>query len=134
VSIAAFWGKSVGYSEVGKHVTIETINGRIAVISKECFDYLYYRLDDFTAALKEDCIEYAIHLTNKPLLQYPDWYVSAVYDEWICKDDYGGWLFYDIVHGGIPMSSESIVMRNYIGKLRYMESEEFCKHFDITGE
>lgn len=57
--IAALWGTTVGYQELPESIFIEKNDGRVMVISHDTFDYLYYRLDDFTAALKEDCIEYA---------------------------------------------------------------------------
>lgn len=57
-SIAANWGTTVGCTELPTSVVIEMNDGRVIVISHDTFNYLYFKLDEYTAALKEDCINY----------------------------------------------------------------------------
>lgn len=141
MAIAAIWGTSVGYVESGYSVEIETVDGRFAVLKKHVFEYLYCKLDNFTAALKEDCIEYAVYDVNKPVLNYPEWYIEAVRDGQIQNDGYstprspnGNYVFYDYKSGEIPMSPTSIILRNHMGDLMYMEQNEFGKYYDTVGE
>jgi hypothetical protein len=133
MSIAAIWGTTVGYTETGYTVVVETIDSRIIVISRETFDHLYTRLDDFTAALKGDCIEYVVNDSDKDLLEYPEWFVDAVADGIIFTDGCGVDIFYD-ESGEIAMSPNSIILKNHVGDLRYMESDAFRKYYDTLEE
>lgn len=134
MAIAAMWGKSVGYTESEYSVMIETTDGRVANVSKDSFNYLYFKLDDFTAALKEDCIEYVINDAERDLFSYPEWYVDAVADGLIWEScDHGVDMFYD-ERGEIAMSQESIILRNFMGNIRYMERNDFDKYYDALGE
>jgi len=131
--IAAMWGTSVGYEESHYTVVITTTDGRVAVISKETFNYLYLRLDDYTAALKEDCISYTVYRTGRPLSHYPEWFIRAydngdIYEE----EDYEDFIFY-CEFGDIVMSSGSVVLRNFKGDLTYMERYQFDKYYDTLG-
>lgn len=131
MSIAAIWGTTVGYTEYNDTVGIETNDGRVSIISMSTFDYLYSRLDEFTAALKEDCIEYVVHYNGMPLCIYPEWYIEALYNGLIFNDD-GIYTFYDTC-GEIAMSPESIILRNFMGELMYMETVTFDKYYDTLG-
>jgi hypothetical protein len=139
--MAAMWGKAVGYTDDRYTITIETSDGRVMVVNREVFDCLYCRLDPFTAALREDCIEYVTYDVNKPILEYPEWYINAVRDGQICNDGYstprspnGNYIFYDVKVGEIPMSPTSVILRNYMGDLMYMEIGSFTQIYDIVGE
>lgn len=132
MAVAAMWGTSVGYSDYGDTVVIETIDGRVIVVRKHTFDFLYYRLDNFTASLKENCIEYIVNEDSKCLFDYPTWYVEAVEDGFIYVND-GVDMFYT-ESGEIAMSPNSIILRNYKGELMYMEANVFSKYYDTIGE
>jgi hypothetical protein len=129
---AAMWGKSVGYVENRGFVEIETIDGRIAVIKIDTFNYLYHRLDRFTAALKEDCIEYVTYDPDIDIQNYPDWFVEAMDDGWI-TNDYGTFIFLD-TNGELAMNPKDVVLRNFMGDLMYMNLDAFHKYYDTVGE
>lgn len=132
MTIAAFWGKSVGFTDYFNSVFIETPDGRARVIGSTTFDYLYYRLDPFTAALKEDCIEY---VTNEPIGEahdFPSWYFDAV-DDGVIFEEHGTVIFYE-ENGDVAMSPGSVILRNFEGRLRYMEFNDFIKYYDVQGE
>jgi hypothetical protein len=134
MSKAALWGKSVGYSEYDGYVTVETNDGRVAAINMDTFNHLYFRLDRFTAALKEDCIEYVIYETNLPLACYPDWFIEAYDNGYIYEEeDYSDFIFY-CKHGDIVMGNGSVVLMNFKGELNYMERYQFDKYYDILGD
>lgn len=98
MKVASLWGTSVGYTEYGDSVGIEHINGRYAVIRKETFDYLYCRLDDFNAALKEDCISYNILSFDNPSI--PDSVVLMNFKgDLMCMDHDEFTKYYDILEG-----------------------------------
>jgi hypothetical protein len=128
MSVAAIWGTTVGYTEYGDSITIETIDRRVAVIRKQTFNYLYCRLDDFTAALKEDCIEYVTYHPDKPISFYPDWFREAMDDGWI-TNDYGTFIFLED-SGELAMSPNDIILRNFMGDLMYVEESKFHKYYD----
>lgn len=134
MAIAALWGTTVGYSEAYEgRVTIETVDGRVAVVNKETFDYLYHKLDDFTAALKEDCIQYAINLyDDRCILEYPEWYVDACTDGIIYESCCTLMLYEE--SGEIAMSRNSVVLRNYKGELRHIEAYKFHQYYDTLRE
>ena len=134
MSIAALWGTTAGYTECGYGaVSIETNDGRVIVIKEETFEYLYFRLDDFTAALKDDCIEYVVNEPNKLMFEYPNWFVEAVSDGIIFEMCLGSYAFYDD-SGDIAMSPNSMVLRNYKGELMYMEPYKFYQYYDTLEE
>jgi hypothetical protein len=126
--IVALWGTSVGYTDYGETVGIETNDGRIAIIRKDTFDHLYYRLSEFVAALKEDCIQYAIVSYDKPVCDYPDWFVDACQKMQITQD-FGCYIFVDD-YGDIAISPDSVVLRNFKGELMHMEYDKFTKYYD----
>jgi hypothetical protein len=133
MSLAALWGTSVGYTESQHFVEIEMTDGRLMVVSKETFDYLYCRLDEFTAALKENCIEYAIYQPNMSFETCPQWYVQAIEDGFIyAEENYSDYIFY-CENGDIVMSPGSVVLRNFLGDLNYMEMWQFDKYYDLAG-
>ena len=131
---AALIGTTVGYTDYYNCMVLETNDGRIISVSKRTFDYLYYKLDSFTAALKDDCIEYEPNDPMIPDSERPAWYIDAelngdIYD--MC----GALMFrvnYD-TGDAIEMNMRSVVLRNYLGDLRYMEWEDFIKYYDVAG-
>lgn len=70
VNIAPLWDTSVGYTECNGTVWIETSNSRVAVVKSSTFDHLYYKLDEYTAAMKDDCIHYIEHSDYVELRNY----------------------------------------------------------------
>jgi hypothetical protein len=134
MSWAAMWGTSVGYEDFEDSVLIENNNGRVSRIRKETFDALFIKLDEFTAALKEDCIEYIICHPELPLETYPEWFIDAVHEGWIVRD-YETYFFLDTYsEGELAMSPDGVILRNFLGDLKYMEIDEFTKHYDTLGE
>lgn len=133
MAIAAFWGTSAGYTEYHDTVIVETIDGRVAVIRKETFDYLYFKLDDFNAALKEDCIHYAINEPEKDLMEYPLWFIEACEDGLIYENERGTLFLYNEA-GELAVSTNAMVVRNYRGELSYLEAYNFHKYYDILKE
>lgn len=131
MDIAALWGTTVGYSEINDTVVIETNEGRVAVIRRETFDYLYFRLDKFTAALKEDCIRYFIYQPYEPLFNYPEWVIQAIKDNWIVKDDYSFVFIGDVEI--VNLDQTSVILKNFKGELKHMELDQFHKYYDILG-
>jgi len=131
--IAAMWGTAVGYTEYGSVVDIETADGRVMVISKKTFDSLFYRLDAYTAALKENCIEYVFNGdVDADIFEFPEWYIDAVEDGIIYGDC--GMDFFVEDSGEIAMSPSSVILKNHIGDLKHMESDKFFKFYDTVGE
>lgn len=134
MSIAAFWGTSVGYTDYHNgSVVLETVDGRVAVLNTETFEYLYHRLDDFNAALKEDCIQYVVHNNEKCLTQEPEWFMDAVADGLIYEESSGVCVFYS-ESGDIMMNPNSTILRNYRGELRYLEGYKFHQYYDTLEE
>lgn len=134
MAIAALWGKTSRYAEFQNGILIETIDNRIAIVSKDSFNSLYYKLDDFTAALKEDCIDYAVYSKDNPVCKYPDWFIEAVQNGDIYQeDDYEDLIFY-CEYGDIVMESGSVVLRNFLGQLNYMLPHQFRRYYDTLGE
>ena len=129
---AAIWGTSVHCEDFGDSFLVENHRGGIARINNEVFNKIFVRLDEFTAALKEDCIEYTVYQPNKPLSEYPDWFINAYYNGDIFEVDYGTFIFYE-ENGDLAMSPGSIVLRNFRGELKYMESNIFEKYYDTLG-
>ena len=111
------------------NILIQRSDGETTLITEESFNHLYFRLDDEIAALKEDCIEYTIVSYDLPVDRYPDWFVEAVHDGIIFVND-EVWLF-DKDSGWIPMADGSVVLRNFLGELRYMEYEQFDRYYSI---
>lgn len=58
IDIAVLRGRSVSYTDYGDTVGIETRDGRVKVVSVKTFDDLFFRLNEFTCALREDCIHF----------------------------------------------------------------------------
>lgn len=135
MTIAAFWGTSVGYTEYGNDsVVLETIDGRVAVIKKATFDYLYYRLDEFNAALKEDCVHYAVYSPEKDLIDdYPTWFIEACEDGLIYDDSRFNCFLYE-QNGEVAVAPNSIIMRNYKGELKHIEGYKFHQFYDTLRE
>lgn len=134
MGIAPLIGTRVRYFEVPLNdIMIERHDGESIIINRDTFDYLYFRLGPDSAALKEDCIEYAVYNLYRPLEDYPEWYVEAAHDGWITRGcvthffiDYSG-------DGEIAMSPEAIILRNFEGRLRYMERDVFNRMYDTMG-
>lgn len=99
------------------------------IVNNDTFENLYYELDGYRAALKEDCIEYAVYNLYKPLEYYPDWFVEEAYKGRITMCE-GVHVFKDR-NQTIVMSPESIVLRNSFGQLRYMERDVFNEMYDL---
>lgn len=135
MAIAAIWGTTAGYTDyLNGTVIVETNDGRVAVFKKDTFDYLYFKLDEFTAALKEYCIHYAIYEPGKKLFEYPTWFVDAVADGYIYEQYQGGLYMFYQEDGEIAMSPNSAVVRNYRGELMYLEGYKFHKYYDTLQE
>jgi hypothetical protein len=131
---AARWGTAVGYTNINGQVTIEMNTGRVAVISEGAFNRLYYKLDDFTAALKEDCIEYAINNDSESLFAYPLWYVDAFANGIMYRVDGVDYFNGDDKNqDDIAMAPGSFILRNHKGQLMYMESDQFDRYYDMVG-
>lgn len=111
------------------NILIQKSDGETTLITGESFDHLYFRLDDEIAALKEDCIEYTIVSYDLPVDRYPDWFVEAVRDGWILIDD-EAWFFTDY-SGDTQMTDGSVILRNFLGELRYVEYPEFDRYYSI---
>ena len=133
MSIAALWGTTFGYSDFGDTLMIETTNGRVCVTGKDTFDYLYFRLSDYVAALKGDCIEYVRYHPDKELEDYPEWFIDVMEEGWL-TNDYGTFIFLDGDYGNLAMSPNDVVLRNFRGDIRYMSAEEFGKHYDTLED
>lgn len=110
-------------------VFVWKLNGDFTLVTPDSFHYLYHILDDRRAALKEDCIEYVVYNLYKSLDDYPDWFTEAVYDGQIIRGQ-SIHIFIDD-KGETAMSPEAIVLRNYMGDLRYMERETFNKMYVV---
>lgn len=135
MSIAAFWGTTVGYSKYHNNtIVIEKTDGSVAVIKEETFNYLYLRLDDFNAALKEDCIEYVVIEADRGVLDYPEWYFEACSDGVIYQNS-DICVFHDHKkEKQIQMYPGSIVMRNYKEELKHIESYKFHQYYETIRE
>lgn len=129
---AALWGTSVGYTETNGSVEIECpTTGRLMVVSKATFDYLYYKLDDFTAALKENCIEYVINDDCEVLIGYPQWYVEAYADGIMYRLD--GVDYFSDEKGEMVIIPGSVILRNLKGELMCMDARQFDRYYDMAG-
>lgn len=129
--IAALIGTTVGYTDYYQTIVLEKNDGSVAVVSRKTFDYLYFRLDEFRAAMKDDCIHYASNDPMIDLYSQPDWYIDICSDGLFyehCGVDY----FYE-EDGEVAVSPSSVILRNYQGDLKYMELDEFTKYYDIPG-
>lgn len=135
MAIAALWGTTIEYSYYGQgnSVVIETSDGRVAVIKQETFDALYVRLNDFLAALKEDCIEYVVYEYNKCMFAYPEWYADAVYDGLLFEDECTPLILYS-ESGDIAIAPGSMILRNFKGDLQHLEAYQFYKYYDTIQE
>jgi hypothetical protein len=103
------------------------------VIPQEIFSNLYYELSNNRAALKDDCIEYAIYSPGKSVRDYPEWFYEAYKDGYIYNEDgYDHLIFYSET-GNTPMTPGAVVLKNFMGQVNYMERNEFEKYYDITG-
>lgn len=120
------------------NVLVQKANYRHIVIHESTFNHLYYELDGSRAALKEDCIEYCIYYPEKHIDDYPKWFRDAMSDGWI-EEVYRGHQIVPGSHiyfeegGEILMSPGSIIMKNFMGDLKYMESDHFARYYDTTG-
>lgn len=130
---AAVIGTTVGFTDYYNSVFLETSDNRAIVISRQTFDYMYHKLDPFTAALKEDCMEYASNDPMIDLSEHPWWYVEAVQDGTIY--DMCGEVMFRVREDGtaIEVDSNSVILRNFQGDLRYMEWDDFTKYYDVPG-
>lgn len=134
MAIAAFWGTTAGYNEYhNDKIVVEHAEGRVAVVNRDTFDYLYYRLNEFTAALKEDCIHYIIHDPDKCLFEYPEWFVDACSDGIIFEDDWHSCILYE-ESGDIAVAPNSMILRNYKGELKHLEAYKFHQYYDTLEE
>lgn len=133
MAIAALWGTTVGYTDyTGGAVVVETMDNRVIVISRHTFNHLYYKLDEFNAALKDDCIHYANYMYDKATEEYPKWYQDAVAEGIIGYNGYHDYFYED--DGEIAMSPRAVVLMNKYGELKYMERHNFYKYFDVSEE
>ena len=112
------------------NVLVQKSDGETTLITEETFVQLYFRIDDEIAALKEDCIEYTIVSYDLPVDRYPDWFVEAVQNGTIFADD-EAWYFYDYNDGDLLMADGGVILRNFLGDLRYMEYEQFERYYSI---
>ena len=134
MTMAAFWGTSVGYTDYyNGTVSIETVDGRVAVVNNDTFNYLYFRLSDFVAALKEDCIQYVVNTPDKSIFEYPGWFRDAIANGEIFEDEPGVYVMYGS-DGDTEMYPNSMVLRNYKGELMYMDSYKFHQYYDVLEE
>ena len=101
VNIACLEGTSADYRIFPTYVEIEKTDGSVNQISKETFDYLYARLTDTKAALKDDCILYAY--ISDDLEEQPDWYIRA----------YERGLLYEFLEE--EQEEEMVLLRNFQG-------------------
>lgn len=130
MSVAALWGTTVSYAEFPDSVMIETLDGRVGRFRTDTFDYLYTRLTEFTAAMKNDCIEYMIYQPNISFEDCPQWFIQAIEEGYIyAEEGYDDYIFYHEC-GDIVMSPGSVILRNLYGQLNYMEKSEFDKYYD----
>lgn len=129
--IAPLHGSAIYYCyTTGDRVLISRQDYNTRNIDKETFLHLYYELDGYAAALKEDCIQYAMYIPYKPLSSYPDWFVEAYNSGKIYEEEgYDNYIFYS-EYGDIVMSPGGIVLMNFKGELNYMEPEDFIKYYD----
>lgn len=122
----------------GNRVMIQKKDYRYTIINKDVFNDLYYELDEYRCALKIDCIEYIRYYYEKPLCDYPEWFISLIYEGWItssCFDDEHEsipFLFLD-ENGETAMSDGSVILRNFMGHVRYIEIEDFEKYYEIIA-
>ena len=112
------------------NVLIQKSDCETTLITGETFDQLYFRIDDEIAALKENCIEYTIVSYDLPVDRYPDWFVEAVQNKLIFVDE-EVW-FIDYLHeSDVLMYDGGVILRNFLGELRYMEYEQFDRYYSI---
>lgn len=132
-SIAAIRGTTSLYTYVSGHKVLLMRDGYdYIVVRDDTFHDMYNILSIEKAALKEDCIEYVIHYPDKPIFEYPQWYINAYSTNDIFDDDYGGFLFWEPT-GEIPMAPGSIILRNKHGALMYMERNKFESYYETPG-
>jgi hypothetical protein len=103
------------------------------VVKEDTFNNLYFQLDGERAALKEDCIEYAEYDINKPLTDYPEWFIDAMNEGWLTNEYEGNFIFLNENNELTMMSPRSVILRNFEGDLRYMEREDFDKYYEVLG-
>jgi hypothetical protein len=112
-------------------IMVQKKDYKYIVIDQDTFYDLYFELDDVKTALKEDCIEYILYDPDKRIEDYPEWFEEAIEEGWI-TNEYGTFIFLDI-NGELAMSPGSVVLRNFMGDLKYMEREDFEKYYEIIG-
>lgn len=132
MSLAAWIGTTVRFTDYYNSVFLEKEDGSANVLKRHVFENLYYRLDKFTAALKSDCIDYVMYDPISELYDQPGWYIELVEDG-IIKDYCGFDLFYPESGEEIYMNPRSVILRNFEGDFKYMEYDEFIKYYDIPG-
>ena len=133
--IAALQGRVVGYTDYLNSIVVEKSDGRVAVIRDRIFYSLYHTLDQFQAALKEDCIEYvrfddSLYLEER--IELPQWFRKAEKEDRIyesCGIDY--LVNEHGEHEEIPYGW--IVMRNFKDHLRLIDPQSFGQYFDFPG-
>lgn len=120
-------------------IMIQKQDYQYTIINEDVFRDLYFELDEYRCALKTDCIEYVRYYHDKPLYDYPEWFMVIMDEGWItssCFDDEHEsrpFLFLD-ENGEIAMSDGSVILRNFMGDVRYMEIEDFEKYYEIIGD
>ena len=135
MAIAAFHGTVVGYTDYYNSVLIEKLDGRVMVMNPEVFNYLYIKLDNFNAALKEDCIEYHHNSFKGSLEDQPTWYVELYEDKTIYPcPGYEETLIFVDDSGEYIMIEDSVILRNFQGEVRYMTYSDFLKFYDVSEE
>jgi hypothetical protein len=131
MAIAYLHNSASIYAELPyNNILIQKSDGETTLITGESFDHLYFRLDDEIAALKENCIEYTIVSYDLPVDRYPDWFVEAVQNNLIFIDE-EAWFFDDPHKGETLMYDGGVMLRNFLGELRFMEYEQFDRYYSI---
>lgn len=132
MALAAIIGTTVGTHNYFHSVVLEKTDGSTMPIAQEIFDNLYYRITNFTAALKTDCIDFASNDIMGDLFDQPVWYIELVEDG-IIRMECGMEYFYPDTGEEIAINPGSVILRNFEGDYRYMEYNEFVKYYDFAG-
>lgn len=133
MTIAAYWGTTSSYTyNLDGTVMVETPDHRIMSVSEETFEYLYFKLDEFTAALKEDCVRYVINKPGTLLRDLPKWYSDLIIEGTVYILD--GIPILNEESGEIEMAKNSVLMQNYKGDLRYLEGFKFHQYYNTLED
>lgn len=144
--IAVLKGRTVMYSYLeDARVLLMKSNYQHHVASLDTFNHLYARLSNSVAALRTDCIQYAVYYPYKPLYAYPQWYIQAHHDGDIYGEDFdSGTTFlmdlnsfsYDRFYepsGELLMTPGDVIVRNGNHELRYMYRDDFLTYYEVPG-